>query len=203
VQIDSALNRQYEGTGLGLALVKRLVELHGGQVAVSSKVGIGSRFSVELPCSWRCPINPGAEANTASQGHSEFRPRSETTGALILLAEDNEANIRTVSSYLKAKGYKVVVANDGQAAVATAQAERPDLILMDVQMPEMDGLTAIAQIRQDPSLVNVPIIAMTALAMEADRDRCLAAGANAYLSKPAKLKQVVTTIQDLLASQSE
>jgi PAS domain S-box-containing protein len=203
VQIDSALNRQYEGTGLGLALVKRLVELHGGQVAVSSKVGIGSRFSVELPCSWRCPINPGAEANTASQGHSEFRPRSETTGALILLAEDNEANISTVSSYLKAKGYKVVVANDGQAAVATAQAERPDLILMDVQMPEMDGLTAIAQIRQDPSLVNVPIIAMTALAMEADRDRCLAAGANAYLSKPAKLKQVVTTIQDLLASQSE
>ena len=201
VQIDSALNRQYEGTGLGLALVKRLVEFHGGQVAVSSKVGIGSRFSIELPCCLRCPIDPGAGANTSSQEKAEVRPRSEVTEALILLAEDNEANIRTVSSYLKAKGYQILVANDGRAAIATAQSEQPDLILMDIQMPEMDGLEAIAQIRQDPSLAEVPIIAMTALAMPDDRDRCLSAGANAYLSKPVKLKQVVTTIQDLLSAQ--
>jgi PAS domain S-box-containing protein len=199
VQIDSALNRQYEGTGLGLALVKRVVELHGGQVALSSKLGVGSRFSIDLPCCWRCPVAPEAETNTASQGHTELRSSPETTGALILLAEDNEANVCTVSSYLKAKGYKVVVANDGQTAISQAQAKRPAVILMDVQMPKIDGLEAIRQLRQDPAFVDIPIIALTALAMTGDRDRCLAAGATDYLTKPVKLKQLTGLIQQLLA----
>ena len=89
-------------------------------------------------------------------------------------------------------------AKDGQEAIALAKSHQPDLILMDVQMPVMDGLEATKQIRLDPSLVNIPIIALTALAMEGDRDRCLAAGANEYISKPIKLKQLVHLIQDLL-----
>ena len=83
-------------------------------------------------------------------------------------------------------------------AIAIAKAHQPDIILMDIQMPTMDGIEATRQIRLDPNLVNIPIIAMTALAMSGDRDRCLAAGANEYVSKPLKLKQLVTTIQSLL-----
>jgi CheY-like chemotaxis protein len=115
-----------------------------------------------------------------------------------LIAEDNEANIMTISSYLKAKGYHILLAGNGEEAIALAQSAKPDLILMDIQMPVMDGLEAIKRIRQIPSFVNLPIIALTALAMEPDRDRCLEAGANDYLSKPVKLKQLTKVIQQLL-----
>jgi CheY-like chemotaxis protein len=117
---------------------------------------------------------------------------------LILLVEDNEANIITTVSYLEAKHYRVLLAKNGQEVIAIAKAHQPDIILMDIQMPTMDGIEATRQIRLDPNLVNIPIIAMTALAMSGDRDRCLEAGANEYVSKPLKLKQLVTTIQSLL-----
>jgi CheY-like chemotaxis protein len=91
-----------------------------------------------------------------------------------------------------------LLAKNGQEAIAIAKAHQPDIILMDIQMPTMDGIEATRQIRLDPNLVDIPIIAMTALAMSGDRDRCLAAGANEYVSKPLKLKQLVTTIQSLL-----
>ena len=122
---------------------------------------------------------------------------------LILIAEDNEANIVTVSSYLEAKDYRVVIAKNGVEAIAIAKAEHPDLILMDIQMPVMDGLEAIAQIRLDPDLANIPIIALTALTMEGDRDRCLEAGANEYLSKPIKLKSLDQMIQTWLNGASQ
>ena len=115
-----------------------------------------------------------------------------------MLVEDNEANIITTVSYLEAKHYRVLLAKNGQEAIAIAKAHQPDIILMDIQMPVMDGIEATRQIRLDPNLVNIPIIAMTALAMSGDRDRCLNAGANEYVSKPLKLKQLVTTIQNLL-----
>ena len=197
-QIDSALNREYSGTGLGLALVKRLVELHGGQVELISEVGVGSCFTINLPCA--------TTSTSTSQPEIRFEPNPQTDPSepmkapLILLAEDNEANISTLSSYLRAKGYHLLLAKNGQDSVALAQSENPDLILMDIQIPGIDGLEAIKQIRCDSNLVDVPIVALTALAMVGDRERCLAAGANEYLSKPVKLKQLVTTIQQLLAS---
>jgi len=117
---------------------------------------------------------------------------------LILLVEDNEANTITISSYLTAKGYVIVLANNGEEAIALAQSAKPDLILMDMQMPVMDGLEATKQIRQIPDLVNVPIIALTALAMENDVKQCLEAGANDYLSKPVKLRQLAKLIQQFL-----
>jgi hypothetical protein len=122
--------------------------------------------------------------------------------AVILLAEDNDANVRTISSYLKAKGYQLIFAKDGEEAIALAQSAQPDLILMDIQMPKLDGLEAIKQIRLAPLSASIPIIALTAFAMVNDRDRCLAAGANDYLSKPVKMKQLVTTIQQLLEQQN-
>jgi CheY-like chemotaxis protein len=104
----------------------------------------------------------------------------------------------TISSYLEAKAYRVIIAKNGVEAISIAKAEHPDLILMDIQMPVMDGLEAIAQIRLDPSLIEIPIVALTALAMEGDRDRCLAAGANEYISKPIRLKQLDLLMQKLL-----
>ncbi|QIR40955.1 GAF domain-containing protein [Tolypothrix sp. PCC 7910] len=197
IQIDSALNRQYAGTGLGLALVKRIVELHGGRVGLSSELGIGSCFTIELPYT---PVAP-VVADTQPAATPEFVSSNlDKASPLILLAEDNEANISTVSSYLKAKGYRILLANNGREAIELATTQHPDLILMDIQMPFMDGLEAIKLIRLDANLVNTPIVALTALAMSGDRDRCIAAGANDYLSKPVKLKQLATTIQQLLST---
>ena len=195
VQVDSALNRQYEGTGLGLALVKQIVELHGGQVMVESEVGQGSCFTVALPCEMSA-FNAIASLPTSTTSSSlDIVPDN---ASLILLAEDNEANIQTFSSYLIAINYRVIIARNGVEAIALAKANLPDIILMDVQMPTMDGLEATKQIRLDPNLIHIPIIALTALAMEGDREKCLAAGANEYLAKPIKLRQLTTTIQQFL-----
>ncbi len=192
VQVDSALNRQYTGTGLGLALVKRITELHGGEVSVTSEVGVGSCFTVRLPCTLAPLSSPDLASHDPDHNPS---PPVPATGPLILLAEDHEDNIAIIEGYLRAKGYRLVVAKDGWAAINEAQVHSPDLILMDIQMPRMDGLEAIQHLRRDDNFKDVPIIALTALAMKGDRERCLAAGANDYFSKPVKLKQLVATIQ--------
>ncbi|BAZ87449.1 CBS domain-containing protein [Dolichospermum compactum] len=198
IQIDSALNRQYSGTGLGLTLVKRIVELHDGNVGLTSALGVGSCFTVELPCCSASEIM----VNYQSTASSTIDTSDDTTVAnqtpLILLAEDNEANIITFFSYLEARGYRVVVARDGQEAIDMTQTHQPDLILMDIQMPKMDGIEAMRQIRLDANLIDTPIIALTALAMTGDRDRTLEAGANDYLTKPVKLKELAISIQKLL-----
>ncbi|MEB3310233.1 MAG: response regulator [Snowella sp.] len=202
VQIDSALNRQYTGTGLGLALVKQLVELHGGRVELTSELEKGSCFSVDLPCDPTTFIPFPSRSVSSIHHQSNHEPMdSVPPSPLILLAEDNPANIITITSYLELKGYRLLIANNGQEAIALAQSQRPDLILMDIQMPEMDGLEAIQHLRCDPILCQIPIIALTALAMKEDRDRCFAAGATDYLSKPVKLKQLATLIQNLLTQE--
>lgn len=117
---------------------------------------------------------------------------------LILLAEDSEANINTIHDYLLNKGYRLIVARNGLEAITRAQEEIPDMILMDIQMPEMDGLEAIRRIRANNQLAHTSIIALTALAMSGDREKCLAAGANAYISKPISLKGLITAIGSLL-----
>ncbi len=196
IQIDSALNRKYEGTGLGLALVKQIVELHGGTVELTSELGVGSCFTVTLP--YIDNVMPPPIVDTQAEPTHEPSLPNHNNKFSILIADDNEANVATISSYLEAYGYHLLIANNGEEAIALTQSDNPDLILMDIQMPSMDGIEAIQKIRQIPSLVDVPIIALTALAMPDDRDRCLAAGASEYMPKPVKLKALVKMIHHLL-----
>ncbi|MBD2176311.1 PAS domain S-box protein [Pseudanabaena sp. FACHB-1998] len=211
IQIDSNLNRQYEGTGLGLALVKKIVELHRGDVILRSQRGSGSNFTVRLP--YVCKPEEFADLdlqksssllissnlnNHESIKEISFSETNINNNPLILIAEDNEANLITFSSYLEAKNYRTLIAKNGVEAIAFTKSHHPDLILMDIQMPTVDGLEAIRQIRIDDNSKNIPIIALTALTMDGDREKCLEAGATDYLSKPVKLKQMTMLIQQYL-----
>jgi PAS domain S-box-containing protein len=199
VQLDSRLSRQYEGTGLGLALVARLTELHGGTIEVNSMLGQGSRFTVVLPTRGDLPALQRQDAASAGASHTSTARALREPGyaPVVLLAEDNEATVSMLADYLIARGYSVECVRNGRDAVAHAQKNRVDLILMDIQMPEMDGLEAIRCIRADPA-AKMPIIALTALAMAGDRERCLQAGANDYLSKPVQLSQLITVMEQQL-----
>ena len=117
----------------------------------------------------------------------------------ILLAEDNDTNMMVTNDFLEAHGYQVVTAVNGVDAIKAAQSYKPDLILMDIQMPGMNGLEAIKQLRKISGFESVPIIALTALAMPGDRERCLEAGASEYLAKPASLKKLFEVITELLS----
>jgi CheY-like chemotaxis protein len=120
-----------------------------------------------------------------------------------LLAEDSEANINTVFEYLTIKGYQVVVARNGAEALERARETRPAVIVMDIQMPGMDGLEATRRVRADADLAKIPIIAMTALTMPGDRERCLEAGVNEYVGKPVSLKDLVRMIEEHCSKQPE
>jgi PAS domain S-box-containing protein len=193
VQLDSKLSRQYDGTGLGLALANGMAELHEGTIEVDSAAGAGSRFRVTLP--WdpeaqsaaRIPPEDDAPDETGIQTPILNQPR-------VLLVEDNDSNLEMLSTYLGIRNCKVSTARNGIEAIALAKQRLPDVILMDVQMPEMDGLEATRRLRQDPALRLTPIIALTALAMPGDRERCLEAGMDDYLSKPLGLKELHRTL---------
>jgi CheY-like chemotaxis protein len=170
--------------------------LHGGSVAVDSELGKGSRFIVSLP--WEHDGQELALSPAATTAVSESAQPSH--GPTVLLVEDNESNIKTLMPYLQAKGYRVIIARDGSEAIQRCREERPKIILMDIQLPDMDGLAATRYIRKDIQFARVPIIALTALAMPGDRERCLEAGANEYLSKPVSLKGLTATMAAFLAS---
>ncbi len=196
-QADGSITRKYGGTGLGLAITKRLVEIHGGNVRVDSQVGQGSTFQVTLPCE----VAPGVAGSATPMQHET---RGETLlpapAARLLLVEDNLVNQKVVLAILRKKGYRIEVANDGREALVKLDAANFDLVLMDVQMPVLDGLEATRLIRSDPRWDRMPVVAMTAHAMNGDRERCLQAGMNAYISKPVQPAHLIATIERHLAS---
>ncbi|WP_165228599.1 PAS domain S-box protein [Aquisphaera insulae] len=202
MQLDSGLDRRYSGTGLGLVLAKRLTELHGGMLEVESEPGRGSRFTIVLP--WEPDVRPrpegretgGAEAPTGGAGTNPGLAQTR-----VLIVDDDQAGVRALRDYLEVKGYAVEQAADGEAGIARARSRSPHLILMDIQMPGLDGLEAIRRLRLSPGLQDVPIIALTALAMQGDRERALKAGATDYLSKPVRLSVLQRRIHDLLAAE--
>lgn len=191
-QVDSSLTRSYSGTGLGLILVYYLTELHGGSVSVTSKPGQGSRFTISLPWNLEHP-------ETLSP---DYVPTS-VDRPMVLLAEDDLAVSDLLKKYLQRKGYQVVVAYNGAEAIEQARTVHPAIIIMDIQMPEVNGLEAIKQIRTEPALSHIPVVAVTALAMPGDRERCLTAGANVYLSKPVSLHRLSETIEGLFQQAEE
>jgi signal transduction histidine kinase/ActR/RegA family two-component response regulator len=209
VQLDGGRERAHGGTGLGLALVARMVEHLGGSIGVESTVGQGSTFRVTLGVP--PDVIETAQAAGAAMGEVAVPVREGAApapsaaigirpGLKVLIADDNEANVRIFKSFLESRGCQVEVAHDGQAAVEATARWGPAIVLMDVQMPRMDGLQATRLIREQPRFAALPIIAVTAVAMPGDRERCLAAGMTAYLAKPVRLRELQDTIAAMTAT---
>jgi signal transduction histidine kinase/CheY-like chemotaxis protein len=178
VQVDNSLTRRAGGTGLGLAISKQLVELMGGEISVRSVPGMGSCFAFTVEAR-RAPASavPADGEEPEAAGLEPLR---------VLLAEDHATNQYLIGAYLRAAGHAVTVVANGREAVERAAEGGFDVVLMDVQMPELDGLSATREIRAGPA-AEVPVIALTANAMPGDRDACLAAGMNDYLPKPLEI----------------
>jgi hypothetical protein len=212
-QVDGSTTRQYGGTGLGLTICRRLVILMQGDLAVTSVPGQGSSFCFTLPLRlagvrlpgtpasvWRADGGPSMGMPAAPPRHAPEPPQGGqaggATGLRILVAEDNPVNQRLALRLLQKMGHRITLVDNGIEARERGVLGQFDVILMDVQMPELDGLSATRQIRQFESVHggHVPIVAMTARAMQGDRERCLEAGMDDYLSKPIdsrRLRQMV------------
>jgi signal transduction histidine kinase/CheY-like chemotaxis protein len=192
-QADGSTTRRFGGTGLGLSICSRLVEMMGGQIELDSAPGQGSRFHFEIKVD-------SAEVAEGPSGHSGATEgaRPETGERFhILLAEDNAVNRKLAVRLIEKFGHSVVAVQNGREAIDRLERERFDVVLMDISMPEMDGLVATAVIRsKDPSYARVPIIAMTAHALIGDREMCMRAGMDAYVTKPIKPVDLFAAIDD-------
>jgi PAS domain S-box-containing protein len=204
VQLERHFVREHEGTGLGLALVSRLVEMHGGHIELKSNVDEGSRFTIILPmnvggCITETQLLMDSDSDVTGLTALDAVDGMEkvATNTRVLIVEDTEDCVSHVKHYLEKIGYQVDVAVNGLDGVDKATVLLPDITLMDIQMPGIDGFEAIRRLRANERTKNLHIIATTALAMEKDKQRCFDAGADAYLSKPLSLKTLGAMISEI------
>ena len=182
-QVDSATTRQVEGTGLGLSLTRRIVELHGGRMSLKSEPGEGSVFTVRMPLA----------GLSASNGERHNR---------ILLVEDNRTNRDLATMVLAGNGFEVDIAVDGNEGLHKARSSPYDLVLMDIELPGLDGLTVTRMLKSDPKTSAMPVVALTANAMKGNEQEALAAGCSGYISKPIEVANFVQKIATYLESEA-
>jgi len=185
-----------EGTGIGLVMSKRLVELMGGTIGVESTVGAGSVFWFELApeAAPQLTLDSAAPAEVVAQ-----LVRPEATLRTILYVEDNPANLRLVEQLIgRYPNMRLLSAGDGKSGIALAQAHRPDVILMDINLPGISGIEAMAILRVDPATAHIPVVALSANAMPRDVNKGLKAGFFSYLTKPINLDEFIKTVNEAL-----
>jgi len=192
-QADGSITRRFGGTGLGLAIGQKLATMMGGRIEAQSTEGVGSRFSLILPCAL-APVEPAAPAAAPVV----FPDEGPQLTLRILLAEDNPANQRIVEHFLRPLGATLTIVGDGQAAIeALAEAEF-DVVLMDVQMPVLDGLEATRRIRAEPGPNrDVPIVALTANVLDSQKQACMAAGMSGHIPKPIDARALLGAVLNL------
>lgn len=186
VQISNSVTRREEGTGLGLVVTRKLAEIHGGSVTVESEVNCGSRFTISLP------MKSVTEVEENQQDHAEVTLISSLPAVLspnfnILLVEDDLPNGQLMETYLERLGYHVTWSKNATEMWAVLAQQKPGLILIDIQLPDENGLNVVQQLRQQSEYQMIPVIAQTAMAMKGDRETCLTSGVNEYISKPIDL----------------
>ncbi len=189
-QAESDTTRKFGGTGLGLTISRLLAEKMGGNITAKSSLGEGSSFFLTLPLT-----------EVASVQDNKEEPPAETnvevlTGLKILVAEDNKTNRLLIDKYLSKYDCELTFAEDGAAAVAAAKSIQPDVILMDISMPKLNGHEATRQIRKEPTCASIVIIALTANAFQSDKDECIAAGMDGFLTKPIKKRDLLKGIAE-------
>jgi PAS domain S-box-containing protein len=195
-QADESTTRRYGGTGLGLSICRQLARLMGGEVGVDSAVGRGSSFWAELP------LAPASAAAAPADGPTaEAQPLA---GLRVLLVEDNAVNMLIADSFLANWGAQVLQATDGRQALEAVEREggRIDVVLLDMHMPVMSGYEALAELRRRHSASALPVIALTAAALSSERDRCLALGANGFVTKPIDAQRLCETVRRCAAART-
>jgi two-component system, sensor histidine kinase and response regulator len=192
-QADASTSRQYGGTGLGLSIARRLAQMMGGEVGVDSRPGQGSTFWFTARMS--CPEQPAAPVVVPAPGALPVPAAVAPASVRVLVVDDNEVNLLIAREMLLSAGLSVETADNGAEALGRVTGGRFDVVLMDMQMPVMDGLEATRRIRQLPGLQRLPVLAMTANAMAADRERCLQAGMDEVLVKPIAPDELIAAVR--------